>query len=170
LLLEGGDINLYFSANQAYQVGNSLTDLKTLTIAGTPLTEDALPPGWKIVEVVPTATGYEIYAQDPSGLIFDAQFNSDAAFAGGNVLSTAQVAQAEQTLGRDIDGNNNVPAPAGWAAVLTAVQHQRHRLGMRDGVARPSTPRWRPATPSRMPRRCRWCRGSWRRTRPRAAR
>lgn len=118
MLLEGGDINLYFSANQAYQVGNSPTDLKTLTIGGSPLTKDALPPGWKIVEVVPTPNGYEVYAQDPSGLIFDAQFNNDASFTGGNVLSTAQVAQAEQTLGRDIDGNNNVPAPSGWAAAL----------------------------------------------------
>lgn len=118
LLLEGGDVNLYFSAGQAFQLGTSTAELKTLTIGGSTLTKDALPPGWKIVEVVPTPNGYDVYAQDPSGLIFSAQFNNDAAYTGGNVLSTEQVAQTEQTLGRDIDGNNNVPAPAGWVAAL----------------------------------------------------
>lgn len=119
LLIEGGSTNLYYSADQAYQLGPDAAHLLTMKVGGAPLTDAVLASvGFKIVEVVPTTGGYDVYAQDPSGIIFAAQFNAGGDYLGGVVLSTDQVNQVEQTLGTDIDGNSNVPAPSGWVAAL----------------------------------------------------
>ncbi len=127
LLLDGGAVNLYFSADGAYQIGADTAQIKTLLVGGQPLTDKVLPPGWKIVEQSPSATGFDVYAQDPSGVIFAAKFDAAGEFAGGDVLSNLQLGELEAAKGVDIDGNNNVPAAAGWtsalknAAVKTAV-------------------------------------------------
>lgn len=118
VLLEGGQANLYLDAKGVYQLSLGSGEIKPMTLAGSPLTDKLLPPGWKLVEVIPSATGFDVYAQDPSGLIYGATFDGNGAYTGGDILNDAQISQRELASGVDINGNNDLPASAGWTSTL----------------------------------------------------
>jgi hypothetical protein len=119
VLIQGGAVNLYMNELGHYQLGSGLTDLRTLTVGGAPLDDQLLPAGWEIVETVTkTGGGWEVFAQAPNGAIFDASFDGNGAFTGGSLLDAAAVDAREQSLGTDIDGDNDLPAPAGWTSLI----------------------------------------------------
>jgi hypothetical protein len=89
-----------------------------MTVGGTPLTDKLLPPGWSIVKVEPASTGFTAYAEDANGTVFAADFDANGAFSGGNVFTASQVNALELSLGIDIDGNESLPAPAGWTSAI----------------------------------------------------
>jgi hypothetical protein len=118
VLLQGGAANLYVNELGHYRVGLS-SATATLSVGGTPLDDQLLPAGWEIVEAVPaTGGGWRVFAQDPQGNVFDASFDGGGAFAGGDVVGGAALDALEATLGLDIDGDNDLPAPAGWTSVI----------------------------------------------------
>lgn len=119
VLLQGGAVNLYLSELGHYQLGNGRAAPVTLQLGEQPLDDQLLPRGWKIVETVPGSAGFDVYAQDPSGLVFAAQFDAAGRYTGGAVLGGAALEAAERDAGVDIDGNNNLPAPAGWTSAIT---------------------------------------------------
>lgn len=116
--LLGGDTSLFMSASGAYAVGASADQAATLTVGSQPLTDKLLPSGWTITKVLATATGFEVFAQDPSGAVFDAQFSSHGELTGGSMLSAIDLAGKEKTLGVDLNGNGDLSAAAGWTSVL----------------------------------------------------
>jgi Calpain family cysteine protease len=118
VLLQGGAVNLYMNELGFYQVGDGAGAPKTLTLGGTPLDDQLLPPGWEIVEAIPRADGYDIFAQDPSGTVYDARFDSNGGYTGGDFLQGAALDGLEQGAGIDIDGDNDLPAPAGWTSTI----------------------------------------------------
>jgi hypothetical protein len=118
VLLQGGAANLYVNELGHYRVGLSGATA-TLSVGGTPLDDQLLPAGWEIVEAVPaTGGGWRVFAQDPQGNVFDASFDGGGAFAGGDVVGGAALDALEASLGLDIDGDNDLPAPAGWTSVI----------------------------------------------------
>jgi hypothetical protein len=118
VLLQGGAANLYVNELGHYRVGLS-SATATLSVGGTPLDDQLLPAGWEIVEAVPaTGGGWRVFAQDPQGNVFDASFDGGGAFAGGDVVGGAALDALEASLGLDIDGDNDLPAPAGWTSVI----------------------------------------------------
>ena len=118
VLLQGGAVNLYMNELGHYQIGDSAANLKTLTLGGAPLDDQLLPPGWEIVEGIPNAGGFDIFAQDPSGAIYDARFDANGSYTGGDMLLGAALDAFEQNAGIDIDGDNDLPAQAGWTTVI----------------------------------------------------
>lgn len=118
VVIEGGSVNLYVSAEGVYQLGNDPSSLISMTIGGQGLSDRILPAGWEIVEVVPTEGGFEIFAQAPTGEIFDASFNSAGEFTGGSLLDATGLAAKEASLGVDINGDASLPADSGWTSVL----------------------------------------------------
>lgn len=118
VLLQGGSANLYMSELGYYQIGDGTGQPVTLTLVGQPLDDKLLPAGWEIVEAVPKGGGWQIFAQAPTGDIFDAAFNAAGEFTGGSLLGAAEVDALEQSLGVDIDGDNDLPAPAGWTSII----------------------------------------------------
>lgn len=113
VLLEGGAVNLYMDAVGAYQLGST-----TLRLGGAALTDELMPAGWEIVEAQPSAQGYTVYAMDPAGNVFAARFSTSGEYTGGDMLSAAQLEALEVEQGLDIDGDSDVPAPAGWTSLL----------------------------------------------------
>ena len=118
VLLQGGEVNLYMGALGQYQVGTSPTQLKTLTVAGQALDDQLLPAGWEIVQVVAAGTGYKVFAVDSHNAVFAADFDASGAFAGGAVLAGDALSAAEESFGIDINGDESLPAPVGWTAML----------------------------------------------------
>ena len=116
--LQGGPATLFAGANGTYQVGASAASVKAITVGGAPLTNKLLPAGWKIVEVTPSASGFELFAKAPSGDVFGAKLNANGEYQGGEALGAAALAATETRLGVDLNGDKNVPAPAGWTSVL----------------------------------------------------
>lgn len=120
VLLQGGVVNLYADAVGAYQVGTGGGAPVTLKLGGQALTDEVLPPGWDIVEVVPGTSGaLKVFAQSPQGAVFAADFSATGDFTGGAVLTAAELEALEVGGGLDIDGDGDLPAPAGWTSVLT---------------------------------------------------
>lgn len=118
VLLQGGAVNLYMNELGHYQIGDNAANLKTLSLGGAPLDDQLLPAGWEIVEGIPNAGGFDIFAQDPSGAIYDAKFDANGNYTGGDMLLGAALDAFEQNAGIDIDGDNDLPAPAGWTTVI----------------------------------------------------
>lgn len=118
VLLQGGAVNLYMNELGQYQIGDSASNLRTLTLGGTPLDDQLLPPGWDIVEILPSTIGFDVFAQDSSGSIYDARFDANGSFTGGDLLLGAALDAFEQNAGVDIDGDNDLPAPAGWTTAI----------------------------------------------------
>lgn len=118
VLLQGGAVNLYMNELGHYQIGSDVATLKTLTLGGVPLDDELLPAGWDIVELVNKPDGFNIFAQDPSGVIYNAVFDANGAYTGGDLLLGAALETLEQTLGLDIDGNNSLPAAPGWTSSI----------------------------------------------------
>jgi hypothetical protein len=118
VLLQGGAANLYVNELGHYRIGLA-TASATLTVGGTPLDDQLLPAGWDIVEAVPKeGGGWRVFAQDPQGNVFDAGFDAGGAFSGGSVVGGASLDALEAALGLDIDGDNDLAAPAGWTSVI----------------------------------------------------
>ena len=118
VLLQGGAANLFINELGHYRVGLSSASA-TLSVGGTPLDDQLLPAGWEIVEAAPAAAGgWRVFAQDPQGNVFDAAFDSAGAFTGGDVVGGTALDALEAELGLDIDGDNDLPAPAGWTSVI----------------------------------------------------
>ncbi len=118
VLIEGGAINLYMSADGAYQVGTSTSSLVNVTVSGQPLAK-ILPPGWELVEIIPVSGGgFEIFAQADSGDVYEAIFDASGAYASGEPLTTEKLAAKESSFGADLNGNKDLPAAAGWTSVL----------------------------------------------------
>ncbi len=118
VLLEGGAVNLYMAALGGFQVGSGSAAPVSLRLGSEELTEELLPAGWSIVEVQPDAGGYKVYAQDPSGAVYAANFSASGEYTGGSLLSDAQLTQLELSEGLDIDGDSDLPAPDGWTTAL----------------------------------------------------
>ena len=122
VLLQGGVLNLYMNELGHYQIGDSVANARTLALGGQPLDDQLLPAGWEIVELVPetaAATNWLVYAQSPEGAIFEARFSAgNGEFTGGAVVDDAALDALEQRLGVDIDGDQDLPAPEGWTALL----------------------------------------------------
>lgn len=118
VLLQGGAANLYMNELGHYQIGDGATAPKTLTLGGQPLDDQLLPSGWEIVETIPRADGWDVFAQAPNGVIYDAVFNINGDYTGGDLLQGAALDALEQSAGVDIDGDNDLPAPAGWTSVI----------------------------------------------------
>lgn len=125
VLLEGGAVNLYMSEVGFYQVGTGTAEPMTLTLGGQGLDDQLLPAGWEIVEAVAKGADFEVFAQAPTGEIFDATFDATGAYTSGSLLSGAAMHDLELSLGVDIDGNHDLPAPAGWTSILKndAIRH-----------------------------------------------
>lgn len=119
VLLQGGVTNLYMNELGHYLLGDGSAAPKTLLLGGQPLDDQLLPAGWEIVELLARADGWDVYAQAPSGVIFDARFNASGEYIGGDLLVGAALDAVEQTAGVDIDGDNDLPAPAGWTSVIS---------------------------------------------------
>jgi hypothetical protein len=118
VLLQGGAANLYMNELGHYRIGAGAATA-TLSVAGTPLDDQLLPAGWDIVEAVPVdGGGWRVFAQDPQGNVFDASFTAGGAYTGGSVVGGAALDSLEASLGLDIDGDNDLPAPAGWTSVI----------------------------------------------------
>jgi len=118
VLIEGGEVNLYKSADGIYQLGTDPTHLKNITVGGLALTDKLLPAGWSILEVVPSANGFEVFVEPLDGDILDVQLNSNGEYVGGAPLTAAALSAKEAVLGVDINGKNDLPAAAGWTSVL----------------------------------------------------
>ena len=122
VLLQGGTLNLYMNELGHYLVGDSPSAARTLALGGQPLDDQLLPAGWEIVELVPenaTASSWLVYAQSPAGDVFEAHFAAASGeFTGGDVVPAAALDALEQRLGVDIDGDQDLPAPEGWTAML----------------------------------------------------
>lgn len=118
VLIQGGAVNLYMNELGHYQFGSSASEVHTLTVGGQPLDDQLLPAGWEIVELMQGGSGLSVYAQAPDGAIFEASFDAGGALNGGTLLDAAAVDGKEQSLGIDIDGDNDVPAPDGWTSVI----------------------------------------------------
>lgn len=119
VLLEGGEVNLYVSADGAYQVGTGANSLVTLKLGGKPLTDELLPAGWEIAEVLPGSAGStKVFAMAPNGAVFGATFGANGEFSGGASLTPAELEALELADGLDIDGDSDLPAPSGWTNVL----------------------------------------------------
>lgn len=116
--VEGGATNLYKSATGNYQLGPDAAHLTSMTLGGQPLNDKILPAGWKIVETLPNATGFEVFAKAPTGDVYDATFSADGAYTGGAILGATELAAKETAAGVDINGDNSLPAAAGWTSVL----------------------------------------------------
>ena len=119
VLVLGGAVNLYTDGVGAYQLGVGTAAPVTMRVNGAALTDEVLPAGWNIVEAALSGNGFKAYAQDPSGAIFEANFTADGNFTGGDMLSAAQLDALEQSQGLDIDGDSDLPMPAGWTSGLT---------------------------------------------------
>jgi hypothetical protein len=117
VLLQGGAANLYVNELGHYRIGVGSASA-TLTVGGTPLDDQLLPAGWDIVEAVPTNGGWRVFAQDAQGNVFDASFDAGGALTGGSVVGGAALDALEAALGLDIDGDNDLAAPAGWTSVI----------------------------------------------------
>jgi hypothetical protein len=118
VLLQGGAANLYANELGHYRIGVGSAS-STLNVGGTPLDDQLLPAGWEIVEAVPNAGGgWRVFAQDAQGNVFDASFDAGGAFTGGSVVGGAALDALEAALGLDIDGDNDLAAPAGWTSVI----------------------------------------------------
>jgi len=120
VLLQGGSVNLYMNELGHYQVGESVSTLRTLTLGGQPLDDQLLPAGWEIVELAPQASGssWRVYAQSPKGDIFEALFDASGAYTGGAVIAPDALDALERSLGLDIDGDQDLPLTEGWTALL----------------------------------------------------
>ncbi len=118
VVLEGGPVSLMKSADGAYAVGADVNHAVVLTLGGTPLTDQVLPPGWKITKVLADGANYDVFAKDPSGLVFDAKFNAAGEYTDGVVVSATQVAATEATKGVDLNGDHSLAAAAGWTSAL----------------------------------------------------
>ena len=118
VLLQGGAANLYVNELGHYRIGTG-SATATLNVGGAPLDDQLLPAGWDIVEAVPTDGGaWRVFAQDAQGNVFDASFTAAGDFTGGSVVGGAALDSLEASLGLDIDGDNDLPAPAGWTSVI----------------------------------------------------
>lgn len=118
VLLQGGAANLYVNELGHYRIGTG-SATATLNVGGAPLDDQLLPAGWDIVEAVPADGGaWRVFAQDAQGNVFDASFTAAGAFTGGSVVGGAALDSLEASLGLDIDGDNDLPAPAGWTSVI----------------------------------------------------
>lgn len=117
VLLQGGAANLYANELGHYRIGVGSASA-TLNVGGTPLDDQLLPAGWEIVEAVPKDGGWRVFAQDAQGNVFDASFDAGGAFTGGSVVGGAALDALEAALGLDIDGDNDLAAPAGWTSVI----------------------------------------------------
>lgn len=118
VVVEGGAVNIYVSAEGIYQVGTDPANLVTLKLGGQGLTDKILPAGWEIVELVPSNVGFEVFAQAPTGEIYDALFNASGEYTGGQLLDATQLAAVETSKGIDINGDSSLAAPAGWTSVI----------------------------------------------------
>ena len=118
VLLQGGAANLYVNDLGHYRIGTG-SATATLNVGGAPLDDQLLPAGWDIVEAVPAdGGGWRVFAQDAQGNVFDASFTAGGAFTGGSVVGGAALDSLEASLGLDIDGDNDLAAPAGWTSVI----------------------------------------------------
>jgi hypothetical protein len=117
VLLQGGAANLYVNELGHYRIGVGSASA-TLNVGGTPLDDQLLPAGWDLVEAVPKDGGWRVFAQDAQGNVFDASFDAGGAFGGGGGLAGAALDSVEAALGIDIDGDNDLAAPAGWTSVI----------------------------------------------------
>lgn len=118
VVLDGGVANLYKSPDGIYALGTSAANAVLMSVGGAPLTDQVLPPGWQITKVLPATAGYDVFAKDPSGVIFAAQFSAAGVLTGGGVISAAQIASTEQARGVDLNENNDLAAATGWTSVL----------------------------------------------------
>jgi hypothetical protein len=135
VLLQGGAANLFVNELGHYRIGGA-TATATLTVGGTALDDQLLPAGWEIVEAVPQeGGGWRVFAQDPQGNVFDASFDATGAFAGGSVVGGAALDALEATLGLDIDGDNDLAAPAGWTSII---QTPSLRTAIEQALAAPA--------------------------------
>jgi hypothetical protein len=118
VVLEGGAVSLMKSADGAYAVGPDVNHAVVMTLGGAKLTDGLLPPGWKITKALADGANYDVFAKDPSGLVFNAKFNAAGEYTGGAVVETAQVATTEAARGVDLNGDHSLAAAAGWTAAL----------------------------------------------------
>ncbi len=120
VLLQGGAVNLYLNELGQYELGDGIGPARTMRLFGQALDDALLPPGWDIVEALPSASGsgWNVFAQDPNGVIYNARFDANAAFLGGDLLQGVALATFELNSGVDLDGDNNLPAPIGWTSLL----------------------------------------------------
>lgn len=118
IVLEGGAVSLMKSADGAYAIGPSTNQAVVMTIGGTPLTDSVLPAGWKITKVLPADSGYDVFAKDPSGLVFNAKFNAAGQYTDGAVVGAAQLQSTEAARGVDLNSDQSLAAASGWTAAL----------------------------------------------------
>src|SRR6185369_1113319 len=105
VLLHGGAANVYMDERGFYTVGDGDAAATPLLLGGAPLDDTLLPAGWQIVKALPRSDGWDVFAQDPSGVIFDARFDSGGHFTGGNAFAGTALDSLERSLGVDLDGN-----------------------------------------------------------------
>lgn len=118
VLIEGGEVNLYISADGIYQLGTDSAQLINITVGGQPLTSKILPPNSEIIEVVSTEAGFDVFVELGNGDIFNAKLNAQGEYIGGINIDQEQVNSVEIASGLDINGNSDLPAPVGWTNVL----------------------------------------------------
>lgn len=139
VLLQGGLANLFMNELGHYRIGGATTSA-TLTVGGVPLDDQLLPAGWEIVEAVPEdGGGWRVFAEDGDGNVFDAGFDASGALVSGNLVDADALDALENALGLDIDGDNDLAAPAGWTSVIQTPS-LRTAIEQALGPASASTP------------------------------
>lgn len=119
VLLQGGAVNLYVNELGHYRVGDGSGSATTLTVGGVPLDDQLLAAGTEIVEVVAQAGGgWRLFTEDATGTVFEAIVAASGAVGAASAVTGAALDALEQQLGVDIDGDNDLPAPAGWTSII----------------------------------------------------
>lgn len=120
VLVDGSRAKLYLDGLGRYQIEQADGRLVDLKLDGQVLRWYDLAD-FEIEAVVPQANGaYRLYVRDEAGTVFevDADAGGGARASSVRVLGSAQVAEAEQSLGLDLNGRPDTPASAGWTASI----------------------------------------------------
>ncbi len=120
VLVDAGNVNLYLDGLGAYQLQQADGSFRPLQLGGQTITLDALE-GFEIDVVVPKEEGgYEIYVSDEEGNVFELATDEAASVDASTIktVGSARIAEVKSQLGEDINGAGDLPAQAGWTALL----------------------------------------------------
>ena len=117
----GGDFNLYQNPDGIYMFGTSTVNAKNIFVNGLPLTDEILPVGWSLVELIDLPNGFELYADSGTGSLFRASFDLNGNLVGGQLLTEEDIAAQEKVTGVDLNNDENLSASTGWTSVLKDV-------------------------------------------------
>ena len=113
VLVATGAVNVYLSGDNTYQFGQTIDNLKNITMRGEALTGVNSPftYGSEILKIFKTTAGYRGYLAFTSGEIFRADFDTNGGYLSGKVLTEAELTADKQSLITDINGAGDAINP-----------------------------------------------------------